>query len=125
MNWNANEYGLFQPCRIIQKPNVPSKNMSSGKQTVVLMYQLNVSPDAATWFNFTTPSLRTLLGWYCGPSVDNSFPVGAHLRGCCAHVMTAIGLGFCLAHNPRLHKPVHHTTNLVDIRPREQDVRSR
>ena len=123
-NWR-NDFGVFQSCRIIQIPNVPSRNKSSGTQTVVLMYKLAGSPDTPSRFNFTNRNLRTLLGWYCGPSNDNRCPVGSRLAGCCAHIVTAIGLGFTFAHNPLLYRDTHRAANLTDIRPREQDVGSR
>ena len=110
---------------MIQIPNVPSKNRSRGTQTVVLMYRLEGSPDLNTRFNFSTRTLRKLLGWFYGPSNDTGSPQGSQLAGCCSHVMTALGLGFCFSHNPHLFKPKHHSANLVDIRDREQDVASR
>ena len=93
-NWTV--YGNFYPCRIMQVPNIPSRNKADQGQNVVLMYTVDRNFPVQNRFNFVNRNLCTLLGWYCGPSRNGSCPCGARLVGSCSHATTAMSLGFCL-----------------------------
>ena len=112
-NWDNNKFGLFEPCGIIQVRNIPSRMKVQGSMTVVIRY---TSQGGNSKFAFLFPALKNILDGCCGPSNDVHCPVGAREVGCCGHVITAINLGFTLAHNPRSFKTTHKPVSLIDIR---------
>ena len=87
---------------------------AQGSMTVIIRY---TSQGGNSKFAFLFPALKNILDWCCGPSNDVHCPVGAREVGCCGrHVITAINLGFTLAHNPRSFKTTHRPVSLIDIR---------
>ena len=86
---------------------------AQGNMTVVIRYTSQIGNSK---FAFLFPALKNILDWCCVLSNNVHCLVGASEVGCCGYVITAINLGFTLAHNPRSFKTTHRPISLIDIR---------
>jgi hypothetical protein len=103
---------------------LPARMRSVPDRAVVLFYKPNNQPPmAVSPLGLRPPSLQRLICWCCGPSKNNSCPVGERLVGCCSHVATAISFTAVVPADPTALITTHRGVRLLDrSNPLQMDI---
>ena len=79
------------------------------------MYKpITMPPPLFNNMGFRPPGMLRLKGWICGPTANDSCPLGERMAGACSHCSTAMYLAAVLASNPQLFRPKARSCHLLD-----------
>ena len=114
-DWNDQEYGNFEPMRIVAIPNIPSRYINAGTHTVLIAYVPVNWPLQFPALGYHHPGLQRIKMILCGPRQANTgCPSGARTSPPCAHGHVATYLMGTLPRHPGLFRSTFRKLFLLD-----------